>query len=100
MAWTRKQITGRHAALLSLTCCYAVLWIGGVAQSWHGVASANQRWLAALFLTLTAMIVLISARTRADLMSLIMIAALRFAVEFLGVHFEVPFGKYSYVTSH
>src|ERR1700759_843617 len=51
----RRSVSGsaRRVALALLSCCYAVLWIGGVARGWRGdFGAAGQSWLAALFLTL------------------------------------------------
>lgn len=88
----------RRVALALLSCFYAVLWVGGVARGWRGDvgAAAGQSWLAALFLTLAGVIVLVGARTRGERLSLLSVAALGFAAEVLGVHSGVPFGGYGY----
>lgn len=87
----------RRLALALLTCGYAVLWLGGVAQDWlGGDALAGRGWFAAAFLTLAGLIVLAGACTRGERLSLLGVALLGFTVEVLGVRLGVPFGAYSY----
>jgi putative membrane protein len=87
----------RRGALLFLSGCYVVLWVGGVARYWlRGGAMAGQSWLAALFLTLTGLLVLVGTRSSGERMLLLAVALLGFAAEVLGVHLRVPFGAYSY----
>ena len=93
----RASGRARRVALASLSCGYAVLWVGGVARGWRGdFGAAGQGWLAALFLTLAGVIALVGARTRGERLSLLTVAALGFAAEVVGVHLGVPFGRYGY----
>ncbi|HEU4508102.1 MAG TPA: carotenoid biosynthesis protein [Pyrinomonadaceae bacterium] len=85
----------RRVALTLLTCVYAVLWIGGVIQGWRG-AFAGLSWVAAVFLMLAGLIVLVGTCSRGERLSLGAVALLGFIAEAVGVHFDVPFGAYSY----
>lgn len=88
----------RRIALALLTCGYAVLWLGGVAQGWRGGgdALAGPGWLAAAFLTCAGLIVFVGTRARGERLALLAVALLGFTVEVLGVRYGVPFGAYSY----
>ena len=86
----------RRATLAALVPVFAVLWAGGVARHWLGRVSADQGWLASLFLLLAGLIVLLGARTRRDAAALAAVAAFGFAVEAVGVRSGVPFGEYVY----
>jgi uncharacterized membrane protein len=98
----RRSVSGgaRRVALALLSCCYAVLWVGGVARGWRGdFDAAGQSWLAALFLTVAGVIVLVGTRKRGERLTLLSVAALGFAAEVLGVHWGVPFGSYGYTNA-
>jgi putative membrane protein len=87
----------RRVALVSLSVCYAVLWVGGVAQHWLKVGSdINQSLAAALFLTLAGLLVLVGASSRRERLLLLAVALIGFAAEVVGVHAGVPFGAYEY----
>ncbi len=87
----------RRGALLLLSVCYAVLWVGGVAQYWlKGSATTKQSLPAALFLMLAGLLVLVGARSRVERLLLLAVALLGFAAEVVGVHTRVPFGAYEY----
>lgn len=87
----------QRAALVVVAAGYVVLWLGGVAQHWlAGGVRPAQSWLAALFLLLAGVIVLLSTRTTRDLLWLVCVALFGFAVEIIGVRFGVPFGAYNY----
>lgn len=93
----RATWDARRAALIFLSACYAVLWVGGVAQYWlKAGAGVNQSVAAALFLTLAGLLVLVGARSARERLLLIAVALLGFAAEALGVHTGVPFGAYEY----
>ncbi len=80
-----------------VVAAYVVLWVGGVAQHWRaGGVRPTQNWLAALFLLLAGIIVLLSTRTLHDLSWLACIALFGFIVEIIGVRYGVPFGAYKY----
>lgn len=87
----------RVAALVLLACAYAVMWVGGVAQSFlRSAAGEDQGLLSALFLALAGTIVLISTRDAAERLLLAAVASVGFAAEVAGVHLGFPFGSYSY----
>ncbi len=87
----------RRAALYVIAAGYVVLWLGGVAQHWRaGGGRPAPSWLAALFLLLAGVIVLISTRAARDLWWLACVALFGFVVELIGVRYGVPFGAYSY----
>lgn len=87
----------RRGALLFLSVCYAVLWVGGVAQYWlKAGADVNQSLAASLFLMLAGLLVLVGTRSVRERLLLLAVALLGFAAEVLGVHTRVPFGAYAY----
>lgn len=89
--------TFRRIALVLLVCFYSVMWIGGVAQHWlKGGATPNQSWLAAIFLMLAGMIVLVSTRSWEECRALFAVALFGYAAEVAGVQLNYPFGAYSY----
>lgn len=93
----RATWDARRVALLFLSVCYAMLWVGGVARYWLKVgAGVNQSLAAALFLTLAGMLVLVGTRSVRERLLLLAVASLGFAAEVLGVHTRVPFGAYEY----
>ncbi len=80
----------------ALTCCYLILWIGGVASHlFFGRTPADALWAATAFLLLAGVLVLLAANP-ADQISLLVIALAGFAAEALGVQSGVPFGRYEY----
>lgn len=83
-------------ALFVAVAAFAVLWIGGVASQWLRGASADQGWLASLFLLLAGLIVLLDARTRRNALALFGVALMGFAIEAVGVRSGLPFGAYAY----
>lgn len=84
----------RSVALVCLVGAYAVLWLGGVAHYWfRGGTTPKPAWLAALFLLLAGLIVLMGA---SNMRSLLAVAFLGFVAEVVGVQFHVPFGNYHY----
>lgn len=88
---------GRRAALFVVGAAYVVLWLGGGAQHWRaGGVQPAQNWLAALFLLLAGVIVLLSTPTTRDLLWLASVALFGFAVEVIGVRYRLPFGAYRY----
>ncbi len=88
---------GQRAALFVVAAVYVVLWLGGVAQHWRaGGVRPAQNWLAALFLLLAGVLVLLSTRTTRELLWLACVALFGFAVEVIGVRFRLPFGAYHY----
>lgn len=100
---SRRGVKNLHAAnnarrvvLALLSCCYAVLWVGGVAQYWLKGGAARQNWLAALFLMLAGLIVLVGTRAGGERLLLLAVALLGFVAEVAGIHLHVPFGTYSY----
>lgn len=87
----------RRGALAFLSVCYAVLWVGGVAQNWLKVGEGvNQSLAASLFLALAGLLVLVGARSARERLLLLAVALLGFAAEVSGVHTGVPFGAYAY----
>ena len=93
----RAKWDARRGALLFLSVCYAVLWVGGVAQYWLKVGGGvNQSLAAALFLALAGLLVLVGTRSVRERLLLLAVALLGFAAEVLGVHTGVPFGAYEY----
>ncbi len=74
------------------------MWIGGVSQHWltEAAPQPDESWLAALFLTLAGLIVLVSTRVWSEQALLLGIALLGFFAEVAGVHFGFPFGDYRY----
>lgn len=93
----RATWNARRGALLFLSVCYAVLWVGGVAQHWLKVGGGvNQSLAAALFLTLAGLLVLVGSRSVRERLLLLAVALLGFAAEVSGVHTRVPFGAYEY----
>jgi putative membrane protein len=75
---------------------FAVLWVGGVLSRWVGTARADEGWLASLFLTTAALIVILGERTWRGVARLAAVALTGFAVEAAGVRFKLPFGEYAY----
>lgn len=93
----RAAWDARRVALVFLSVCYAVLWVGGVAQYWLRLsADLNQSLAAALFLMLAGLLVLVGARSARERLLLLSVALLGFAAEVSGVHTRVPFGAYEY----
>lgn len=93
----RATWDARRVALVILSVCYAVLWVGGVARHWLKVGGGvNQSIAAALFLTLAGLLVLVGARSARERLLLLAVALLGFAAEVAGVHTRVPFGAYEY----
>lgn len=84
----------RSGALVVLSGAYGVLWIGGVTHYWlRGGSTPKPSWLAALFLLLAGLIVLLGAT---NVRSLLAVALLGFVAEVIGVHLHEPFGSYRY----
>ncbi|MDH7500846.1 MAG: carotenoid biosynthesis protein, partial [candidate division NC10 bacterium] len=79
-----------------LTFAFSILWVGGLASYLvlKGPPPAS-RWAAPAFLTLSGIIVLLSAQGR-DRMALLGWGILGWSVECLGVHTGIPFGRYHY----
>jgi putative membrane protein len=75
---------------------FALLWAGGVATHWRGPARAEEAWLASVFLSLAALIVLLGARTRRGALALAGVALFGLAVEIAGANTGLPFGTYQY----
>lgn len=87
----------RNTILAALTCCYLILWIGGVASHLaFGHTPADAQWAAAAFLFLAGLLVLLTAN-RTNHIALLAIAAAGFAAEAIGVHTGFPFGRYEYM---
>jgi putative membrane protein len=87
----------RQIALAISVAVYFVLWLGGVGQHlFESPARKEHDWIASLFLLLAGLVVLLGARPARDLVTLLGIAALGFAIEVIGVRTGLPFGAYSY----
>lgn len=86
----------RRAALALSVLAFALLWTGGTASAWLGRKSDADGPLASLFLLLAGLVVLLGARTRREVLSLVSIALLGFVVEAAGVRTGFPFGAYAY----
>jgi putative membrane protein len=90
---TPRARTGTAAALAVL---YAVMWIGGVsAYVFRGGPAVHEAWTAPAFLTLSALIVLITT-VPGNLAWLGMVLAFGFAAEYAGVRCGCIFGAYEY----
>lgn len=88
-------LTPRAFAILLVTLCYAALWLGGVVNHFFKIAD-NQDYLATLFLSLAAALILLSTKVLNDVLLLVLIALFGFAAEAFGVRFGLPFGSYHY----
>lgn len=88
----------RRIILVLLSGVYLIMWFGGVAQHWLAQTPSRRTdtWLAALFLTLAGLIVLVSTKIWIERLLLLAVAVLGFGAEVVGVHFGLPFGEYSY----
>lgn len=94
---THRTITVRRSLLALLTCVYVVVWLGGVVQGWRdSSAMVGRSWLAAGFLTLAGLIVLVGTHTKRERLLLLAVACVGFAAEVGGVRFGIPFGSYRY----
>lgn len=88
----------RRVILGLLIGAYLIMWVGGVSQYWTTAPGPqrDQSWLAAVFLTLAGLIVLVSTRLLSERLLLFGAGLLGFLAEVVGVHFGFPFGNYSY----
>lgn len=86
----------RRVALALSVLAFALLWAGGVASAWLGRRSDADGLLASLFLLLAGLVVLLGARARREVPTLLSVALLGFAVEAAGVRTGFPFGAYAY----
>lgn len=87
----------RQVAILAIAPAYTLLWISGLAyHSGMGDRNPAQGWLASLALLLAGLIVIVGSDAYLDLMKLIGVASLGFAIEVFGVRSNIPFGAYSY----
>jgi putative membrane protein len=89
-AWLRVFVA-------ALVFAYAVLWAGGVGHYlFVGAVDAEQSWLASAFLILAGAIVLCTTASRAEFLRLVAVACGGLLVEWCGVRYGVPFGRYAY----
>ncbi|HEX8456745.1 MAG TPA: carotenoid biosynthesis protein [Pyrinomonadaceae bacterium] len=89
-AW-RRFVT---AALLFV---YVVLWAGGAGRYlFVGTVDADETWLASLFLTVAGALVLSTAASRRDFLTLVAVAIAGLFIELCGARYGVPFGRYAY----
>jgi uncharacterized membrane protein len=79
----------RDTVLCALVVCYAIMWIGGLAT----LGRAQPDWAAPLFLMLAGAVAGVAA---ADARAVVLFAAGGLAVELVGVHTGLPFGRYEY----
>ncbi|MGB8510420.1 MAG: carotenoid biosynthesis protein [Pyrinomonadaceae bacterium] len=94
---TRRAFNARRITLAALTVLYAVLWAGGVIRHlFIGPVAPAQNLLASAFLTLAGLIVLLSTRTRGDVLRLCAVACCGLLIELCGVRSGLPFGRYAY----
>lgn len=90
------RVDWRRLALAASSALFAILWAGGVASHWLGLARGDEGWLASLFLLTAGLIVLLGACGLRGALALSGVALLGFAVEAVGVRFGLPFGAYAY----
>lgn len=93
---TRANVWRRILFAL-LSCAYVVLWVGGVGHYlFIGAVRPEQTALASVFLSLSGLLVLLTATTGRVALSLIVVAALGLGFELCGVRYGLPFGHYAY----
>jgi uncharacterized membrane protein len=90
------RLRRRRAALTASVLAFALLWLGGVADQWLGLARDIHGWLASLFLSLAGLIVVLDTHERRETLTLAGVAIMGFAVEAVGVRTGSPFGQYAY----
>ncbi len=96
----RAQFTKTNIAFFALLLAYAVMWCGGVGAHFiFGAAPLETWWAAPVFLTLAAMITLVTTTQRANLMALFVVALGGFLAEVVGVRYGFLFGEYRYMTT-
>jgi putative membrane protein len=78
----------RALLLKLLWAVYGLMWLGGVMR-WR-----DPGWAAPLFLFLGGVIAVVSAGRRGK--ALLLVGAIGFAFEWVGVHTGFPFGRYEY----
>lgn len=87
----------RPVALVALSVAYVVLWAGGVGHHlFVGAVAAEQAWLASAFLAVAGAIVLCTTASRREFLWLVAVACFGLLVEWCGVHYGLPFGRYAY----
>lgn len=85
--------------LAALLVAYIIMWCGGVGSHFlRGIAPPETAWAAPLFLTLAGVIVLITTN-RKNLAGLLLVAALGFLAEIIGVRYPFLFGAYHYTAT-
>jgi putative membrane protein len=99
LADLRFHFTMRKVAFVALLLAYVVMWCGGVgAHFLLGVAPAETSWAAPLFLTLAALITIVTTNSK-DLLALFIVALGGFAAEVIGVRYHFLFGDYLYTAT-
>lgn len=95
-----KQLTKTNVAFIALLLAYVVMWCGGVGAHFvSGTAPPETTWAAPVFLTLAALITLVTTANRANLIALIAVALSGFAAEVIGVEYKYLFGSYIYTAT-
>ena len=93
------QLTMRRVAFVALLLVYAVMWCGGVgAHFLLGAAPPETLWAAPLFLTLAALITIVTTK-RGNVLALFLVAFGGFVAEVIGVHYHFLFGDYIYTAT-
>jgi putative membrane protein len=89
----------RKVAFVALLLAYAVMWCGGVgAHFLLGIAPPESSWAAPFFLTLAALITIVTTN-RKNLPALFIVALGGFAAECIGVRYHFLFGDYIYTAT-
>ncbi|HEX9917650.1 MAG TPA: carotenoid biosynthesis protein, partial [Pyrinomonadaceae bacterium] len=94
---TARTRAWRSLLIAVLVIAYGVLWVGGVGHYlFVGAVAAEQSWLAPLFLAVAGAIVLSTTASRADFLRLVVVAVFGLLVEWCGLRYGRPFGRYVY----
>ncbi len=89
-------MNARKLVLAGLVIAYAVMWLGGVGHYViYGAPPLDAPWAASVFLLLAGVLILVTSAKR-DLPALMLVAALGFLAEFLGVRYGFLFSPYRY----
>jgi uncharacterized membrane protein len=96
-AWAGQARAWRRFLIAALVFTYAVLWAGGAGHYlFVGAVDAERNWLASAFLIVAGAIVLCTTASRAEFLRLVAVACCGLLVEWCGVRYGVPFGRYAY----